>query len=108
MEETTPLTSPVYLTRYWETRGILKFEPGERAHFYTSDSGTRYFVYQDLESHVRLFVSPKDYFTDLDRAQDRIRTMARRRLKALAKKVEKLDAVAMNGVKVVDFEEAAK
>lgn len=85
----------VWITKYWETKGILRVEAEiKRDH---ATRGARAYV-----SFWLVLYMGRDAWTSEEDAQARVRELAQRRLKTLHRKLDKVADVAANGTKVVE------
>lgn len=92
------MTKLVYVTRYALTDGI------RRCDVVSDDARYVYVAWPGAPSYG-LLVHRVDAYDTLDAAQARAKQMAQKKLKSLAKQAAKLEAIAVNGVKVCDESE---
>jgi len=76
------ITAPVYVTKYGLTEGILKFSHGKIV-----EAG-------DYFTHGGVFVGSKDWCYDLNDAEERVREMAKKKIKSLEKSISKMQKIA--------------
>lgn len=88
MRDSKPIAEPVYVTKWGLTQGIMKFETGEL--WCSEPSDEVYFSGKFGRYGTHVFVGRKDWTHSLDEARARVNTLVQRKLKSIAKQMEKL------------------
>lgn len=96
-----------YVTKYWQTRGIIEVDHDTQARPSPEGYLSSYEVPKSelsLPSMTTIFVNKREWFRTLDEAREDVKRRAKKKIPALRNKLSEVEVIANTGnVDVVPF-----